>query len=103
MSVMKGSASGSASSPERAGAGGSRWKETDGLTGVAGRRDVGDGYGYGDAVAGQAAGELNHGVEVAPDHPCVQHHGAAHFLDLYVPVIYVRSDQWGLYIAEWLP
>ena len=45
-----------------------------------------------------------HGVEVAPDHPCVQHHGAAHFLYLYVPVIYVRSDQWGLYmVAEWLP
>ncbi|PUZ54896.1 hypothetical protein GQ55_5G168500 [Panicum hallii var. hallii] len=65
----------------------------DGLTGVAGRRDVGYGDGDGDAVAGQAAGELNHGVEVAPNHPCVQHHGAAHLL--YVALIYVRSYQWG--------
>ena len=43
----------------------------DGLMGVAGRWDVGNGHGDGNAVARQAVGELRHGVEVAPDHPCV--------------------------------
>jgi hypothetical protein len=49
----------------------------DGLRGVTCRRDIGDGDGDGNAVSGEVVRELRHGVEVAPDHPCVEHDAAS--------------------------